>query len=157
LGRTAAGERVSHRSANLGPSGVRRGPGAPDQERTIHIDAARDNSGADALRHQPTFACYHSFVSVGFAFHHLTIEGNALARSHPDQRADTRLPHRTARLDAAFNHCRAFALGGQQWFEVAGGLGAAGGLEIAAYGEQHQHHGGGIKVDMRAALDDSKG
>ena len=41
-------------------------------------------------------------------------------------------------------------------FEVAGGPGAASRLEIAAYGEQHQNHRGGVKVDVRAALDNGK-
>jgi hypothetical protein len=137
LGRTALGQRVSHRSTNLGPSGVRSGTGAPDQERTIHIDTAGDNRGADAFRHRAAFSCYHSFVSVGFALHHRAIEGNAFPWPHLDQRADTNLPHRTARLHAPINHCRAFALRGQQRFKVAGGPSAASRLEIAAYGEQH--------------------
>ena len=127
-----------------------------DQERAVHIDAAGDDRGADAFWHEAAFSGDHSLVGVGFSLHHRAIDGNALPRPHLHQRADANLPHRTARLHVAIDHSRALALRGQQRFEVAGGPGAASRLEIAAYGEQHQNHGGGVKVDVRAALDNGK-
>ena len=46
-----------------------------------------------------------------------------------------------------------FAFGGEKRLEIARRLSAPGRLDIAADGEQHQHHGGGVEIDLVALLD----
>src|SRR6266404_8773481 len=84
------------------------------------------------------------------------VDRNALPRPDPNQHAGVHLPHRAAGLRPAVDHGGALAFRRQKRFEVARRPGAASRLQITAYGEQHQYHGGCIEVDMRASLDDCK-
>ena len=103
------------------------------------------------LATRPALAGDHRLVGVRFALDDHAVDRDALARPHPHQHAGADLAHRAARLGPAVDDRRALALGGQQRLEVARRPGAAGGLEIAAEREQHQHHRGGVEIDLLAA------
>ena len=105
----------------------------------------------------PAFPGDHRFIGPRLSLENHAVDGNALARPHPHQHAGVDLPDRPAMFDAAIDHSRALAFRRQERLEIAGGPGPTDRFEIAASGEQHQHHGGGVKVDPRALLDDGKG
>ena len=132
-------------------------PAASDQERAFEIDAAGDHLRADALGDLPAFASDHGLVGVRFALDDHAVDGNALPRPNPHQHAGANLAHRPAVLSVAVDDGGPLAFRRQQRLQVARRPCTPGGVEIVAHGEQHQHHAGGVEIDLRAALDRREG
>ena len=95
----------------------------------------------------------HGLVGVRLALNHHAIDRNALARPDAHQHAGSYFPHRAGSFRSPFDDGGAFAFGGKKRLEIARRLGAASRLDIATDGEQHQHHGGGVEIDLLALLD----
>ena len=157
LARAAADQRVAHRATDLRPAGRVCHAAASDQERAVKIDAAGDHMRADALGDLPAFAGDHGLVGVRFALDDHAVDGNALSRPNPHQHAGANLAHRPAVLSVAVDDGGPLAFRRQQRLQVARRPCTPGGIEIIAHGEQHQHHGGGVEIDLRAALDRREG
>ncbi len=146
-------KRIPHRSTDLRPAGRVCHAAALDQERAVKIDAAGDHMRSEALGDLPAFAGDHGLVGVRFALFDHAVDGNALPRPNPHQRTGADLAHRPAVLSVANNDGRPLAFRRQERLQVTRRPCTPDGVEIVAHGEQHQHHGGRIEVNVRAALD----
>ena len=157
LDRAALHQRVAHRPADLCPT--RSGPAAAaaDQHQAFHVDTAGNHRRAEALLDRPALAGNDRFIGVGCALDDDAVHRDAFARPHPHQRPGDDVAHRAATLRTILHHDDVFAFRRQQRLEIAGRARPPGRLQIAAEGEQHQHHGGGVEIDLRVAVDDRQG
>jgi hypothetical protein len=112
---------------------------------------------ADVFLDRAALAGDYRFIGVGSALDDDAIHRNAFSRPHSHQHAGFDLSHRARDFRSILDHDNVFAFRRQERLKIARGSGAPGRLEIAAERKQHQHHGGGVEIDLRVPFNDGHG